>query len=79
MKKLIIVAATLAGLSLASFNVSARSDDNEYPAAYFEPKVVYIDKDAVKDAQKTRRAKKRKVQFDPKYPAAYFEPKVIYP
>lgn len=79
MKKMLILGLTVAGLSSISLNASAKSDDSEYPAAYFQPKVVYIDKDAVKESGKSAKAKKRKAMFDPKYPAAYFEPKVIYP
>ena len=79
MKKIIILGVAVAGLSLISFNASAKSDDSEFPAAYFQPKVIYIDKDAVKDSGKAGKVQKRKPVFDPKYPAAHFEPKVIYP
>lgn len=79
MRKMIVLGLTVVGLSLSSFTASAKNDDSEYPAAYFQPKVIYQDKDVVRDTGKTAKAKKRKVVFDPKYPAAYFEPKVIYP
>ncbi len=79
MKKMIILGMTAVVLSLSTLTVSAKSDDGEYPAAYFQPKVIYVDKEAIQDSSKTSKAKKRKVEFDPKYPAAYFEPKVIYP
>ncbi len=66
----------LAAMLLASPLVSAKSD---YPAADFQPKVLYSDSDykhtgsapaATKSANKT--------QFDPNYPAATFEPKVVF-
>ncbi len=79
MKKMILLGLAIAGLSSISFSAAAKSDDSEFPAAYFQPKVIYIDKDAAKASGKVRKAKKRKAAFDPKYPAAYFEPKVIYP
>lgn len=79
MRKTIILGLTVVGLSLGSLTASAKSDDSGYPAAYFQPKVIYQDKDAVKSASKQAKPVKRKVVFDPKYPAAYFEPKVIYP
>ena len=51
--------------------------DANYPAANFQPKVIYIDKDV---AEKSVSAGKGvKSVFDAKYPAANFEPKVIYP
>jgi len=73
MKKNIILGLTVAGLSLATTNVLATSDDSQYPAANFQPKVVYVDKDIVKES-----TSKRKVVFDPKYPAANFQPQVVY-
>ncbi len=52
------------------------SDDN-YPAANFEPKVIYFEKGAAEKSVST--GKGVKSVFDAKYPAANFEPKVIYP
>ncbi|WP_349432486.1 hypothetical protein Q9L42_007460 [Methylomarinum sp. Ch1-1] len=79
MKKMIILGLAVAGLSLSSMTASAKNDDSEYPAAYFQPKVIYADKEAIRESEKTAKPRKRKVEFDPKYPAAYFQPKVIYP
>ncbi len=79
MNKKVVMGVAATGLLLGAMNVSAGSRDSEYPASYFEPKVIYIDKDAVKQSSKSTMKRKRKVVFDPKYPAAYFEPKVIYP
>ncbi len=52
--------------------------DPNYPAANFEPKVIYSDKGlAKKDV--TVGSNGEKSIFDSKYPAANFEPKIIYP
>ncbi|NOQ14903.1 MAG: SRPBCC family protein [Methyloprofundus sp.] len=51
--------------------------DSNYPAASYEPKVIYIDKELAEASGAS--VKKREVIFDPEYPAAYFQPKIIYP
>ncbi len=79
MNKNVVMGFAASALMMGALNVSAGSSDSEYPASYFEPKIVYIDKDAVKQSSKSTTKRKRKVVHDPKYPAAYFEPKVIYP
>jgi hypothetical protein len=58
---------------LAAAGAVQASDDSKYPAAHFEPKVIYTDAQlvGVSHAGESRKA-------DPKFPAAYFEPKVIY-
>ena len=56
MKKTIILGLTTAVIALTSFTASAGSDD-QYPAANFQPKVVYIDKEAVKVFTKMPRPK----------------------
>ncbi|MDO9169697.1 MAG: hypothetical protein Q7U18_11525 [Methylobacter sp.] len=80
MKKIIILGLTTAVMALASLTASAGSDD-QYPAANFQPKVIYLDKDSVKPATKCPSPKtaEKEIEFDPKYPAANFQPKVIYP
>jgi hypothetical protein len=83
MKKTIILGLTTAVIALTSFTASAGNDD-QYPAANFQPKVVYIDKDAVKASpkcpdQNSAAPAEKATEFDPKYPAAHFVPKVIYP
>jgi hypothetical protein len=82
MKKIIILGLATAFIALTSFAASAESDD-QYPAANFQPKVVYIDKDSVQSSSYTKCPAKKTVEqdaeFDPKYPAANFQPKVIYP
>lgn len=84
MKKAIILGLATAVLSMTALSVSAESDDAKYPAANFQPKVVYIDKDLAKAPSKKASKKASAVEaeksdFDPKYPAAHFKPKVIYP
>jgi hypothetical protein len=66
----------------ASFAVSAQ----DYPAADFQPKVVYQDESVGNSAsssspcvsKEAATAKQEKVEFDAKYPASNFQPKVIY-
>ncbi len=74
MKKMMSLAVVTTVFSIASNLAWATSD--EYPASDFQPKVVYIDKDAVSQSAPT--VKKRKFTFDPDYPAADFEPKVVF-
>jgi len=71
---------TTAVIALASFTASADSDA-QYPAANFQPTVIYIDKEAVTSSPKCPDQKpvEKATEFDPKYPAANFAPKVIYP
>jgi len=57
--------------------------DSNYPAANFEPEVIFIDEDSANKGSANESAassaKGEKSVFDAKYPAANFEPKVIYP
>jgi hypothetical protein len=82
MKKIILSGLTTAVIALVSLSASAGGTD-PYPAANFEPKVIYIDKDAVKSApecqSQSQKPAEKAAEFDPKYPAANFVPKVIYP
>lgn len=90
MKKSIILGLTTAVIGLTSLSAFA-ADDAKYPASDYQPKVIYIDKDAVKTApassatkpecppQKAAAEEVKVAEFDPKYPAANFQPKVIYP
>ena len=50
--------------------LASAAADSKYPAANFEPTVIYIDKAVVENLAAS--------EFDPKYPAANFEPKVVY-
>jgi hypothetical protein len=89
MKKTIILGLAFVAISLGSFTASAASD-SQYPAADFQPKVVFIDEEAAAAAASApaadsgkcpdqQQAKAKQTEFDPKYPAASFEPKVVYP
>lgn len=80
MKNITIFGLTTVGLVLASWTASATSDNGDYPAAYYQPKVIYVDKAAVTEPEKTNcEPKPKQTEFDPKYPAASYEPKVVYP
>ncbi len=69
MKKMIILGLTMAAVALNALGVCAA--DSKYPAADFEPKVIYIAKDAVSGSQTQN-------ESDPKYPASNFTPTVIF-
>ena len=57
-------------------NIKKVDFDSNYPAANFEPKVIFINE---KLAGLGASSKLKKSAFDANYPAANFEPKVIYP
>ena len=59
----------LAVAALNSLNLSAATD-SKYPAADFEPSVIYSAKEVVGDPVKN--------EVDPKYPAANFTPIVVF-
>ncbi|MDO9105510.1 MAG: hypothetical protein Q7U57_11165 [Methylovulum sp.] len=70
MKKTLLSGFVATVFALNPLLASAAAND-KYPAANFEPSVIYIDKDAVAEEPAA-------VEFDPKYPAANFESKVVY-
>lgn len=70
MKKTMISGFAVAVFTLNPLLASAAAND-KYPAANFEPTVIYIDKDVVTEEPAAS-------EFDPKYPAANFESKVVY-
>ncbi len=70
MKKTIFLGLSLAVIGLNPVIVSAVTD-SKYPAADFEPSVIYIDKDVVAKGQSQN-------ESDPKYPASNFTPTVIF-
>ncbi|MFZ2452021.1 MAG: hypothetical protein WAW36_16015 [Methylovulum miyakonense] len=72
MKNNILLGFAFAVVALNPALSSAATDD-KYPAANFQPIVIYLDKDAVQTA-----AADAEPEFDAKYPAAHFQPKVIY-
>lgn len=70
MKKKIFLGLSIAVIAFNPLMVSAVTD-SKYPAADFEPSVIYIDKDAVSTDQGQN-------EYDPKYPASNFTPVVIF-
>jgi len=51
----------------------------DYPAANFQPKVIYSAVEAVSQSSSAPcTPKAEQTQLDPKYPAASFQPKIIY-
>jgi len=70
MKKTILLGSAMAGIVLNPLNLYAAAD-SKYPAADFEPSVIYIDKDAVAKDQAQN-------ESDPKYPASNFTPIVVF-
>jgi len=88
MKKIIVSGFLGAGLALSACAALA---DSQYPAADFQPKVVFIDQEAAaaatsgsaSDSSKCpgqqQAAAAKQTEFDPNYPAASFQPKVLYP
>ncbi len=74
MKKKMILGLAVAHCFFASANVFATSDD--YPAADFQPTVIFVDEDAVNAVSSG--VGNREVRYDPRYPAADFQPKVVF-
>jgi hypothetical protein len=62
-KKLVLFTACIFLTPLA---VTANSDDSQYPAANFQPKVIFLDESV------------KALEVDSKYPAANFQPTVLY-
>lgn len=71
MNKYKLLGFAFAAVALNPILASAATDD-KYPAANFEPTVIYVDKDAVQTASASP------AEFDAKYPAANYQPQVIY-
>jgi len=67
--------AVLAALVFASSSVLAASD---YPAADFQPKVVYSDENAQSATESSSAASAQAVEADPNFPAANYQPKVLF-
>jgi hypothetical protein len=82
MNKSIIQLFAILSVTLSPLTASAQAD-SQYPAANFEPKVVFIDEAAASNTKGSTQASAethaKKNEIDPQYPAAFFEPKVIFP
>lgn len=83
MKRSTILELTLLSIVLSPFAVLAQSD-NQYPAASFQPKVVFAD-EALIAASKSAKQPAASVSehtsntaTDSEYPAANFQPKVVF-
>ncbi|OAI13102.1 hypothetical protein A1359_12740 [Methylomonas lenta] len=82
MKKIHLNLGILGGLLL----MAAAVDAAEYPAADFQPKVIYIDESVVKTVASITPppcvsqgvVTKQIEEVDPRYPASSFQPKVIF-
>ncbi len=70
-KLLSLLIATLISTPLTSF---ANSDDSQYPATNFQPKVIFSD-ESIETSSNTPA---QSSAFDPDYPAANFESKILY-
>lgn len=70
---------TLGVVTALLLTVSA-ANAQDYPAAYFQPKVIYSSEAAAPALATTTPCPQKAVQteVDSKYPAANFQPKVIY-
>ncbi len=67
-----ILGLLIAGIISTPLTAVANNDDSQYPAADFQPKVVFSD-DSVKISNTSEQS-----SFDSNYPAANFQPKVLY-
>lgn len=79
MKRSTILELAILSIVLSPFAVSAQND-TQYPAANFQPKVVFTDETlaaATKPAKEPAAAVSL-VQSDSHYPAANFQPKVVF-
>jgi hypothetical protein len=76
MNKAIILGWAIAGIALNPVGAFA-AQDSKYPAADFQPKVLFVDEAAVKAAAATS-VSSGSTEQDSKYPAANFQPKVIF-
>ncbi|AEG02430.1 hypothetical protein [Methylomonas methanica] len=75
MKKNKLTKAVLAALVFASSSVLAGSD---YPAADFQPKVLFSDESAQSAPESKPAAAAVAEEADPNFPAANFQPKVLF-
>jgi hypothetical protein len=71
MKKTILLGLAMAGIALNPL-IAFAATDSKYPAADFEPSVIYIDKNAAAKDQA------QQSESDPKYPASNFTPIVVF-
>lgn len=75
MKKNELTKVVLAALVFASSAVMAESD---YPAADFQPKVIFSDNSAPQNTAKSKAAAVKETEVDENFPAANYQPKVLF-
>lgn len=81
MNKVIVLTSAILAIMLSPSIASAQAD-SEYPAANFEPKVVFIDEAAANSTKASAQSSSQgsqQAEVDPKHPAAFFQPKIIFP
>ena len=67
-----ILGLLIAGIISTPVTVIANSDDSQYPATNFQPKVIFADESAKSTGSAAQSS------FDADYPASSFQPKVLY-
>lgn len=67
-KLLSLLIITFVSTPLTAF---ANSDDSQYPATNFQPKVIFADESVSKTSAESS-------EFDSNFPAANFQPKILY-
>ncbi len=77
MKTSLIISILVTALAIIPGMSVANSDDSKYPAASFQPKVIFQSEDT-RNALDSKKSIGEKSTFDPKYPATNFEPKILY-
>ena len=77
MKTSLIISTFSAAIILTPSISLANSDESQYPAANFQPKVVFQSEEA-RNASASNKAMGETSVYDSDYPAANFEPKVLY-
>ncbi len=68
-----ILGLLFSGIISTPLIAAANSDDSKYPAANFQPTIIFAD-----DSAKASSVTGQTSAFDAKYPAANFQPKVLY-
>ena len=68
-----ILGLLIASIISTPLTAVANSDDSQYPAANFQPKVIFADESAQSTSNSATKS-----SFDADYPAANFQPKVLY-
>jgi len=76
-KNLFLTKGTLAAMLLVS-PLMAQATSDEYPAADFQPKVLYSDSGYKHSESTASSFSSGQTEADPNYPAAAFKPKVVY-